>query len=287
MTEDRLRSVLYVPGANERALEKARTLPADGLILDLEDAVAPDGKQRARELACAAAADCYYGERPVAIRINAIGTPWHEADLAAAAAARPTAIVVPKVGSADDVRTAEHALADRGDHETAVWAMLETPRAVLNAAEIAAAGDRLSVLVVGTNDLLAELRAHDLPDRGPLQASLMLCLLAARAAGRLILDGVYNDVGNSAGFEAECDAGRVLGFDGKTLIHPAQIDACNRSFTPSRAEVEHAQRVIDAFESAANAGNAVCTLDGRLIEELHVRTARRVIAAGAGAGSSN
>jgi citrate lyase subunit beta / citryl-CoA lyase len=277
MPATRLCSVLYVPGANERALEKARELPADGLIFDLEDAVAPEAKQRARDCACEAARSGAYPSHTVAIRINAIGTPWHADDLAAAVAARPDAIVVPKVGSPEDVLTIERALEQHGDRQTSIWAMLETPAAVLRSAEIAEAGARLSVLVMGTNDLLAELRAQELPDRRPLEVSLMLCLLAARAAGRPILDGVYNDVRNAVGFEAECLAVRQLGFDGKTLIHPSQVEICNRVFAPSEDELKHARRVIEAFRQAAEAGQGVATLDGRLIEQLHVQSARRVL----------
>jgi citrate lyase subunit beta/citryl-CoA lyase len=286
MRAPRLRSVLYVPGANGRALEKARDLPADGLIFDLEDAVAPEAKQWARDAVCEAARSGVYSPRVVAIRVNAIGTPWHAADVAAAAAARPAAIVVPKVGSPSDILAVERALDDLGDQDTRIWAMLETPTAVLRCAEIAAAGTRLSVLVMGTNDLLAELRAQDLPDRRPLELSLMFCLLAARAAGRTILDGVYNDVRHAAGLEAECVAAREFGFDGKTLIHPSQIELCNRVFSPSEDELEHARRVIAAFEQATQAGAAVGTLDGRLVENLHVQSARRVLAHAEGQNAS-
>jgi citrate lyase subunit beta / citryl-CoA lyase len=277
MPATRLRSVLYVPAANERALEKARDLPADGLIFDLEDAVAPEAKQRARDCACEAARSGAYPSHTVAIRINAIGTPWHADDLAAAVAARPDAIVVPKVGSPADVLAIERALGQHGDRQTSIWAMLETPAAVLRAAEITAAGTRLSVLVMGTNDLLAELRAQELPDRRPLEVSLMLCLLAARAAGRPILDGVYNDVRDATGFEAECLAARQLGLDGKTLIHPSQVEICNRVFAPTEHELKHARRVIEAFRQAAEAGEGVATLDGSLIEQLHVQSARRAL----------
>jgi citrate lyase subunit beta/citryl-CoA lyase len=267
-----------MPGANERALEKARELPADALILDLEDAVAPDAKPQARERVCEAVRSGGYGERTVAIRVNGIGTEWHEADVAAAGAAGPDAIVVPKVGSAEEVLTVERALTRAGAPErTAIWAMLETPAAVLRAAEIASASERLGVLVMGTNDLLKELYAEAVPGRGPLQTSLALCLLAARAAGRAIVDGVYNDVRDSEGFEAECRDGRRLGFDGKTLIHPGQIEICNRVFSPSDDEVAHARRVIEAFEAAARDGSGVATVDGRLIENLHVESAKRVI----------
>ena len=279
MPDPRLRSVLYVPGANERALEKARELPADGLILDLEDAVLPEVKPRARARVCNAVSSGAFRDRTVAIRVNGIDTPWHDDDLVSAAAVAPDGILVPKVGSAQDVQALEHALARLGAPEhTRLWVMLETPSAVLRSAEIAAAGGRLSVLVLGTNDLLTELRAENLPGRRPLELSLMLCLLAARAGGRMILDGVYNDLRDEGGFEAECKAGRQLGFDGKTLIHPSQIEVCNRIFSPSDAELEQARRVIAAFKQAARAGRGVVTLDGRLIERLHVDAALKTLA---------
>lgn len=274
-----LRSVLYMPGSNERALKKAEELPADALILDLEDAVAPAAKAEARERVCAAAASGVYAPRLVTIRVNGLATEWHADDLRAAAAAGPDAVVVPKVESAQDVRTVEAALLAAGaPAHTRLWAMLETPGAVLRAAEIAAAGARLSVLVMGTNDLAKELSAELVPGRTPLLASLSMCLLAARATGRAIVDGVFNDVRDPEGFEAECAQGRQLGFDGKTLIHPGQLEASNRVFAPSPEEVDHARRVIDAFQEAERAGSGVATLDGRMIENLHVDTARRVLA---------
>ncbi|MFI5611241.1 HpcH/HpaI aldolase/citrate lyase family protein [Amycolatopsis sp. NPDC051903] len=269
------RSVLYLPGANERALEKAKTLPADALILDLEDAVAPDAKEAARERVCAALGD--YGDREVAIRVNGLDTEWHDADLRAAAAAGPAAVVVPKVNSADEVRGLERAL-DGAPERTKIWAMLETPFAILHAEEIAAASERLTVLVLGTNDLAKELHAAFVPGRGPLLASLSLAVLGARAAGKVILDGVYNDVKDASGFEAECHQGRDFGFDGKTLIHPSQIEPCNRIFAPSATEVDHARRVIAAFDDARAAGRGVVTVDGRMVENLHVEEAQRVLA---------
>ncbi|GAA5158222.1 MULTISPECIES: HpcH/HpaI aldolase/citrate lyase family protein [Amycolatopsis] len=273
------RSVLYMPGANERALEKAKTLPADGVVLDLEDAVAPDAKDAARERVCAAAASGDYGRREVAIRVNGLDTAWHDADLRAAAQAGPAAVVVPKVNSARDVHDVEKALARAGAPDrTAIWAMLETPVAVLHAEEIAAASDRLTVLVLGTNDLAKELHAESVPGRAPLLGSLSLCLLAARATGKVILDGVYNDVRDAEGFEAECRQGRQFGFDGKTLIHPSQIEPCNRIFAPSPEEVERARRIIEAFDEAEAAGRGVVTVDGRMVENLHVDEARRVLA---------
>jgi citrate lyase subunit beta / citryl-CoA lyase len=269
------RSVLYMPGANERALEKAKTLPADALILDLEDAVAPDAKIAARERVCAAVGT--YGEREVTIRVNGAGTPWHADDLRAAGEAGPAAVVVPKVNSAAEVHAIERALAHAPDH-TAIWAMIETPVAVLHAAEIAAASERLTVLVLGTNDLAKELLAAQVPGRGPLLGALSTCVLAARATGRVILDGVFNDVRDAEGFAVECRQGRDFGFDGKTLIHPSQVGPCNEIFAPSADEVGHARRVIAAFEEATEQGRGVATVDGRMIENLHVDNARRILA---------
>jgi len=267
------RSVLYMPGANERALEKAKTLPADALILDLEDAVAPDAKVAARERVCAAAASGAYGRREVTIRVNGIDTPWHTDDLAAAGEAGPAAVVVPKVGSADEVRAIAAALPE----PVAIWAMIETPAAVLRCAEIAAASERLTVLVLGTNDLAKEMFAELVPGRGPLLGPLSTCVLAARATGRVILDGVYNDVRDPEGFERECRQGKEFGFDGKTLIHPGQLEPCNRIFAPSAEDVAHSRKVIDAFEAARREGRGVATVDGRMIENLHVDNARRVL----------
>ncbi len=273
------RSVLYMPGANERALEKAKTIPADALILDLEDAVAPDAKEAARERVCAAASSGDYGEREVTIRVNGLDTEWHDADLRAAASAGPAAVVVPKVNSAAEVHNIERALELGGaPAHTKIWAMVETPVAMLHAEEIAAASERLTVLVMGTNDLAKELHAEFVPGRGPLLGGLSLCLLAARATGKVILDGVYNDVKDLEGFEAECEQGRQYGFDGKTLIHPAQVKPCNRIFAPSEAEVDRSRRIIEAFEEAQASGKGVVTVDGRMIENLHVDNARRVLA---------
>ena len=237
------RCVLYMPSSNERALEKARSIPCDALILDLEDAVAPDAKPAARDAACAAAASGHYGRREVTIRVNGADTEWHADDLAAACAAAPDAIVVPKVGSADAVLELVDAMAghDAPEH-TKLWAMLETPAAMLHAEEIAAASERLTVLVMGTNDLVKELYAEHVPGRAPLLPGLGLALLAARATGTAILDGVYNDVKDAEGFLAECEQGRQLGFDGKTLIHPGQVEGANRAFAPSEQAVEDARR---------------------------------------------
>jgi citrate lyase subunit beta/citryl-CoA lyase len=273
------RSVLYMPGANERALEKAQTIPADALILDLEDAVAPDAKPEARERVCAAATSGAYGSREIAIRANGIGTQWHDDDLTAIAQAGPQAVVVPKINSADEVHQIEKALEAGGapDH-TKIWAMLETPIAMLHAHEIASSSERLAVLVMGTNDLAKELQAAHVPGRQPLLQGLGLCLLGARAAGKVILDGVYNDIKDEAGFLAECEQGRDLGFDGKTLIHPSQVEPCNTTFAPTADDVEKAGRIIAAFEEAEADGRGVVTVDGRMVENLHVEQARRTLA---------
>ncbi|GAA2162106.1 citrate lyase subunit beta/citryl-CoA lyase [Humibacillus xanthopallidus] len=273
------RSVLYMPSSNERALEKAKTLGVDALILDLEDAVAPDAKDAARENACAAVRSGDYGRRELTIRVNGLGSQWHDADLAAAAAAGPDAIVVPKVGSAEEVRSLVAAMEAAGaPAHTRLWAMVETPVAVLHAEEIARASDRLACLVLGTNDLYKELGATVVPGRAAVQTALQLVLLAARAAGVAVVDGVYNDVKDADGFLAEARQGREMGFDGKTLIHPGQVEPCNEVFAPSADEVEQARAVIAAFETAQAEGRGVATLNGRLIENLHVDTAQKVIA---------
>jgi len=273
------RSVLYMPGANERALEKAKTLPTDSLILDLEDAVAPDAKVDARARVCAAASSGEYGQREVTIRVNSIGTQWHEDDLLAVAKAGPAAVVVPKINSASDVQSIERALEEGGaPAHTKIWAMLETPVAMLHAEQICGASERLTVLVMGTNDLAKELHAEHVSGRAPLLGGLSLALLAARAADKEILDGVYNDVSDLDGFTAECLQGRQLGFDGKTLIHPKQVEPCNTAFAPAEEEIVSARRIIDAFEEAQRAGRGVVTVDGQMIENLHVDNAQRVLA---------
>jgi citrate lyase subunit beta / citryl-CoA lyase len=271
-----LRSVLYMPSSNERALEKAKAIPCDGLILDLEDAVAPDAKPAARESAAAAVASGEYGRRTVTIRVNGLGTEWHDADLEAAAEAGPAGVVVPKVNSADEVRSLVAALERAGapDH-TRLWAMVETPEAILNVRELAAASDRLAVLVMGTNDLVKELYAEHVPGRAPLLTSLSLSLLAARAAGVMILDGVYNDVKDTDGFLAECRQGRELGFDGKTLIHPGQVDGANAAFAPSEEAVEEARGILQAWEDGR--GSGVVTYRGKMVENLHVESAQRTL----------
>ena len=270
------RSVLYMPSSNERALEKAKSIPCDGIIFDLEDAVAPDAKPQAREAACAAVRSGEYGRRELTIRINGIGTQWHEDDLTAAAQAGPDAIGVPKVNSAEEVRALVAAMDKAGaPSSTTLWAMIETPIAMFRALEIATASDRLSVLVMGTNDLVKELYAEHVPGRQPLLAGLGLALLGARAAGKAILDGVYNDVKNAEGFLAECEQGRQLGFDGKTLIHPGQVEGANAAFRPSEAAVQDARGILAAWEDGK--GSGVVTYNGKMIENLHVESARRIL----------
>ncbi len=277
MTRPR-RSALYMPGSNQRALEKATSIPADVLLLDLEDAVAPDAKPGARERVCSLVADRAYGDREVAIRVNAPGTPWHEDDLRAVAQAGPSAVLVPKVSRPETVHAIERGLETTGaPGTTAIWAMLETPTAMFAAERIASASERLTVLVLGTNDLANELHAETVPGRAPLLTGIGMALLGARAAGKVILDGVYNDVKDAAGFEAECEQGRQFGFDGKTLIHPSQVEPCNRVFTPSAEQIAHSRAVLQAWDEATAAGRGVATVNGRLIENLHVDNARRIL----------
>jgi citrate lyase subunit beta/citryl-CoA lyase len=268
-----------MPGSNARALEKAQTLPADGLILDLEDAVAPDAKDAARAQVCAAARAGGYGAREVVIRVNGLATPWGHADLAAAAQAGADAVLIPKVESADRVRQALAVLDAAGAPEgLELWCMMETPRAMLDAAAIARASPRLGALVMGTADLAKELHAAHTPLRLPMITALGLCLLAARACGLAILDGVSLDLQDDDGFAALCRQGRELGFDGKTLIHPRQIEPANQAFAPAAAEVAQARRIIAAHEAATRAGQGVVVVDGRLVEALHVAEARRQVA---------
>ncbi len=277
------RSVLYMPASNERALEKAKTIPADALILDCEDAVAPDAKVAARENAAAVIANSgEYGRKELTIRVNGLDTQWGADDLRSAAAAGPGAIVVPKVSSAADVAAIEKAIEAGGapDH-TKIWVLLETPQAMERALEICSASERLEVVIMGTNDLAKELRAALVPGRAPLLWGLGRCINAARATGKVILDGVYNDIKDEAGFLAECQQGFDFGFDGKTLIHPAQVDPCNGVWAPTEAQIDLAQRTIEAFETAMAEGKGVVTLDGRMIENLHVDNARRVLAVAA------
>jgi len=277
------RSALYMPGSNARALDKAKTLPADALILDLEDSVAPDLKAAARGQACAAVAGGGYGGRELVIRINALDTPWGEADLAAAAAAAPDAILVPKVSSAEALAAVGLRLRKLGAAErTRVWAMIETPLAILEAPAIASAAHdvdtRLSCLVMGTNDLAKDTRTRLLPGRAAMLPWLMTALAAARSSGIDILDGVYNTLSDEAGFRRECEQGRDCGFDGKTLIHPGQVAAANEIFAPSAQEVENARAILAAFERPENAHKGAISLDGRMVERLHADMACRIVA---------
>jgi citrate lyase subunit beta / citryl-CoA lyase len=269
------RSMLYMPGSNARALEKAKELPADGLILDLEDAVAPDAKVAARDRVCAAAR-AGYGARETLVRVNDLATPWGHADLVAAATAGADGVLLPKVEGADAVRRAEAVLDQAGaPPDLALWCMMETPRAMLRAEEIADASPRMAGLVMGTSDLAKELHAAHTPLRLPMITALGLCLLASRAYGLAILDGVHLDLEDEAGFAAACDQGAELGFDGKTLIHPRQIAPANRAFAPDEEEVASARRIIEAHEEATREGKGVVVVDGRLIENLHVAEAVR------------
>ena len=268
-----------MPGSNPRALARARTLAADGLIIDLEDAVAPDAKESARAIAAAALAEGGYGGRELVLRVNALDTPWGHADLAAAATMPIDAVLLPKVESPDRVTLTVSLLDALGAPERlAVWCMLETPRGVLYAREIASASPRLAAFVLGTSDLTKDLHALATRDRLPLITSLGLAILAARAYGLAILDGVHLDLADDEGLTASCRQGRELGFDGKTLIHPKQIAAANTAFAPTLEEIEWSRRVIAAHAEAAAAGRGVVLVDGRLIENLHVENARRLLA---------
>jgi citrate lyase subunit beta/citryl-CoA lyase len=270
------RSVLYMPGSNARALEKARELAADALILDLEDAVAPDAKELARSQVCDAVKARGFGKREVIVRINALSTPWGTDDLKAAVEAAPDAILVPKISKPQDL----HEIDARIGHasQVRVWAMVETPLAILNIQAIASAGGRLTCFVMGTNDLVKEIRGLHTPDRTNLSAALGLSVLAARANGLAVIDGVYNDIQNAQGFAEICRQGRAFGFDGKTLIHPTQLDVCNDIFAPSAAEVEAARKVIAAFELPENKGKGAIKVDGRMVELLHAEIARATVA---------
>jgi citrate lyase beta subunit len=273
------RSVLYMPGANTRALEKARTLPADALIFDLEDAVAPEAKEAARTNVVLAAESKAYGKREIAIRCNGLGTPWGEADIEAIAKSGADAILVPKVESAAQVTHVMSLLDTAGaPTDMAVWAMMETPKGMLRAEEIAGSHPRLGLFVMGTNNLVKDMRARHTPMRLPMITALGIGMLAARAHGLAILDGVYNDIQDTAGFRAVCQQGLEMGFDGKTLIHPSQVEPCNEVFAPSAAELEMAGKIVAAFKAAQAEGKGVITVDGRMIENLHVEQAERALA---------
>ncbi len=281
MTARPRRSCLYMPGANAKALEKAKTLAADVLLLDLEDSVAPEAKAEARAQVAAAVKAGGYGKREVIVRCNALATPWGADDIAAAGPAGPDGLLAPKVESAEQVRALDAAMNAAGfpAHAT-LWIMIETPRAILNLAEIAAAakGTRLSVFVMGLNDLAKETRARAGANRSAFFAPLSLAVTAARAEGLTAIDGVYNDIADAAGFEAECRQGLEFGFDGKTLIHPSQIEACNAVFAPTPEEITRARAVIDAFALPENAGKGVIKVEGKMTELLHLEEAKRVVA---------
>jgi citrate lyase subunit beta / citryl-CoA lyase len=277
------RSVLYMPGSNARAIEKAKTLACDGVILDLEDSVAPDAKESARAQVAAAVKAGGFGRREVFIRVNGVDTPWHAEDLYAAAHAAPDAILVPKISNPQTVEMIGRRLLDMGTpHKTRVWAMIETPLAIFNILAIAAEArdseTRLDGFILGTNDLAKETRARIVPGRTPMLPWLAQCVLAARHHGIDILDGVYNDIADAQGFVVECRQGVELGFDGKTLIHPNQIEPCNAAFSPSAEEVAQARKMIAAFDLPENKGKGVVSIDGRMVERLHAEMARRTVA---------
>ena len=277
------RSVLYMPGSNARAIEKARTLPADAVILDLEDAVAPDAKETAREQVVAAVTAGGFGRREVVIRVNGLDTPWGHDDLVAAASSGADAVLIPKVSDPETIGSVELALATaRAPDALRVWAMIETPIAILHAEEIARAARhetaRLACFVLGTNDIAKETRARFVPGRWTMLPWLTTVLAAARAHGLDVLDGVYNNLQDAEGFRAECEQGRDLGMDGKTLIHPNQIAVANEFFAPAAAEVEAARKIIAAFDLPENSGRGVISLDGRMVERMHADMAARTVA---------
>ncbi len=277
------RSVLYMPGANDRALEKSRSLPADALILDLEDSVAPDAKVDARKKVVEAVREGGYGRREVVIRPNALETAWGTADILAAASAAPDAILIPKVQHPGDIISAAKILKSvNAPEKTKLWAMMETPLSILHAAEIAAAGadpeNRLVCLVMGTNDLLKESRARALHNRFAVVPWLALTVVAARGYGLDIIDGVYNDFKDEAGFRSECEHGRTLGMDGKTLIHPSQVTPCNEIFSPTDEEIAWSKKIIRAFDEPENAAKGVITVEGKMVERLHLVQAKRTVA---------
>ncbi|SPM36522.1 Citrate lyase beta subunit [Mycobacterium rhizamassiliense] len=273
------RSALYLPGNNARALEKGKTLPADALIFDLEDAVGPDAKVESRTRVCQAISSGSYQPREVVVRVNGLGTEWHDDDLAAVAGSGAHGVLVPKVEKGEQVDALVSALDAHGAPESLrLWVMIETPRAFLRIEEIVSASARLAVLVIGTNDLVNDLHALHVPGRATVVPALSMAVLGARAEGKVILDGVFNAIADDDGFRAEARQGRQMGFDGKTLIHPSQIGPANEVFGPSQEELDDARRIISAYEEARAAGKSVATVDGRMIESLHVRDAERIVA---------
>ncbi len=273
------RSVLYMPGSNARALEKGRSLPADGLIFDLEDAVAPDAKETARDQIVAALKEGGYGRREIAVRVNGLDSPWGRDDVKAMATSGADAILLPKVETAAMIHELEKLMEEAGAPKTmGIQCMMETPLGMLNAKEVAGASRRITCLVMGTSDLVKDLQAAHTPERLPVLTSLGLCILAARAYGIAITDGVHLDLSDDAGFAASCRQGKELGFDGKTLIHPKTIAKANEIFAPSQAEIDWAHKIIAAHAEATAAGKGVVVVDGKLIENLHVEAARRQVA---------
>jgi citrate lyase subunit beta/citryl-CoA lyase len=276
------RSALYIPGSNYRALDKAATLDADVLILDLEDAVLPEAKREARAAVAAAVGVHAYGRREVVVRVNGLDTPWVASDIAAVAAAKPDAILIPKISRIEDIRRARAALqAAEAPKDLKLWAMIETPLGILNVAAIAAfapgPGAEIAAFVVGTNDLGRETGARILPGRAAFLSWLSQALAAGRAYGLAVLDGTFNDIDDKAGLKAECEQGRDMGFDGKTLIHPNQIPIANEVFSPSEAEVVWARKVVEAFKAPANADKGVILVGGRMVERLHERMAKKTL----------
>jgi citrate lyase subunit beta/citryl-CoA lyase len=267
-----------MPGSNAKALEKAKTLTADAVILDLEDAVAPEQKELARDQVCAAVRGGF-GYREVIVRINSLDSEWGDRDLLAVAAAKPDAILIPKVGSARDIHRADQRLCHAADAGgIALWAMIETPRGVIDVNGIAAAGGRLAALVAGSNDLIKDMGGRHTPDRANIAAALTFIVLAARCHGLAVIDGVFNDLADASGFAAQCAQGASFGFDGKTVIHPSQIDPANAAFAPSPDEVAAARRIIAAFAAPENAGKGALRVDGKMVERLHADSAARLVA---------
>lgn len=273
------RSVLYMPGSNARALEKAKTLPADSLILDLEDAVAPESKSQARQQLCEVVKQGGYGHREIIIRINALETDWGREDITAIAALPIDGVLIPKVNKPQEINEVAILLSENGaNSELPLWIMAETPRCIANIEEIAGSHPRLTTIVMGTSDLAKEMRVRHTPDRVGLLFPLSACVIAARIHGLEILDGVYLNLSNDEGFHQACIQARDMGFDGKTLIHPKQIEAANQVFAPSETELAQAQKIISAWEEASQQGKGVVVLDGQLIENLHVEEAKRLLA---------
>jgi len=273
------RSMLYMPGSNVRAIEKGRSLAADAIIFDIEDAVAVDAKPLARDQIRAAIAAGGYGGKELLVRINGLGSEWFDDDVAAIARSGAAGVLLPKVESPETVREVERRLVAAGAPDSlSIWCMMETPLGILRSADIAAASPRLAGMIMGTNDQALDLRCRQTPDGAAFLTSFGLCILAARAHGLAIIDAVYNDLADDAGFEASCRRGRILGFDGKALIHPKTIDAANRHYGPSDDEVAWATKIVAAFDAARAEGKGVIAVDGKMVEDLHVREAQRLLA---------